>query len=455
MFGEVFGNGAREVWRVAEEECSLVGDLGGGEGSGEFETHGGVIEAADLGAANSGGYGAEGIEHGDGSARGGHEDDGDLLSGEQMDCLGGELDVADDCEALDAGEGHVLDDRAVAVVEAERLARDADADAVALGDDMDAVVARGPHSPRRVGWLALDGERSALVVDLVGQADGLERAPRALGVVDQGKRPRPSGRALSCGEFGHRMTAERIVDRQLDASTLLRVVEHSPRHVVPVGFEQKHLQADLDAIGRPRLGADERRLTGFVFVGDLGASKGQPARATLAVLDRDGGCGQGGVGGLGDLSKVEPCGELQLFAGQVQRADGQWASGVVGGRRLGRGEWLIGGARLVRGVRLVAWVDGDRGVGRHGRRERGVVDCAMDREPLLGVGGGDEDALDLHVVEEAWAIGVLTDVAGLPERSVGVHAGSGQWVSQRQPTVETMGEASWSTRRSTPLTTRA
>lgn len=167
--------------------------------------------------------------------------------------------------------------------------------------------------------------------------------------------------------------------------------------MVAVGFEQKNLKPDLHAIGRPRFHAVDRGLAGLVLVGDLGLAEREAPRAAFAVLDGHGRRRSGVAGRLRDLGKVEPGGELKLFAGQVERTHGTGAFGIFG-----RGGGFVVG---------LLGIDAARTPGHEGR----LINTPVGIGTFFGVGRGDEHALDLHVVKEAWAVGVLADVAGAPE----------------------------------------
>jgi len=134
------------------------------------------------------------------------------------------------------------------------VAAHADARCLPLSYEMESLISGWPEATTD----RLAGDHLALVVDLVGKAEGLEGTANALGVVDQGQWPGALGAGLGCVEGGEGLAEENVIHGDLETQLLGAIIENGPVHSIASFSQQKGLQPHLDTVSRPGLGSGER-----------------------------------------------------------------------------------------------------------------------------------------------------------------------------------------------------
>ena len=160
LFREGLGDPRRQCGMVPHQQRPLVGDLGDDQRRGQSSRqHGGLIEAADLGAAGLGADGIQRIDQGGQPARRGEKGDGHAALGKQAEGLGGDLHAAQQGKAFQVGQGHVAGLGAVFIGDGHCGPADADPRAAVLADEMQPS-SRGGQS-RRVAGSEAERRRAA------------------------------------------------------------------------------------------------------------------------------------------------------------------------------------------------------------------------------------------------------------------------------------------------------
>lgn len=267
QFGAVFERPGTEG---AHQEGSLVADFGADDGFAQFEGAERVVEEAELVGAELDVFRGGGLEGGDEAAVAGHVNDGDFESGEAFEGLGRDLDVAEDDDLADGGDGGALEFLAV-LADDEMLAAFADVGAGLLEIEDGAVGDLRENAGDAGSLLGGGGERLGVeavgaqaIQGFFGLANRSQRAAETAVAEFGGQRRR---RRFAVGEFangldgGERFFAEGGIERHDDAAFAGNVVDDAGVDGrAELFFEEKTLGADLNGVVVPEVGA-------AVFVG--------------------------------------------------------------------------------------------------------------------------------------------------------------------------------------------
>jgi len=387
-------NPGRQVGVVPHEQCALVGDLGDRHGPCQFQGLLGLVQHPDLGHPNSGAGRAHRVHHRCKPSSAGKERDGNLLDSEYSQGLRRYLDPAKHRQGFHVRQGKLAYRCAVLASDPHRLATNSSADAFALDHDMNAVVARRPELPGlgaiRAAFYALC--HMPLLIDFVGQADRLERALWALGVIEQRRGARSTCSLLGGFEDRKSITSQGVVHGNPQPQFLGRIVQVRFRYGVPGLLQQEHLKAKLHAIGRPRLGPVQQWWFIHHLVARLAVRESIVPGPSLSIFDWDRPCSF-------HFCQIERGGQSETLAGKRQAPDGARTRHIA----------LV----LLKLLHLLAL---GVGLARLRRYCAGLIDTPMHTEPVHCIGAGQENTFDRHVVEQPWAIGVLSDTSTWPQR---------------------------------------
>jgi hypothetical protein len=231
---------------------------------------------------------------------------------------------------------------------------------------MHTVVARWPHAARGE---FLTGRLSVEEVNFIGKAIGLKAATLAPPVVEERRWAFSVGAGPGGCECGKSLGAEIRSEGHKEAKTFGGIVYYAVVNLMSRLLEQQGLQCELDPVGGPRFGQSGGR--GFLF--RVGRNDIWPSGTALAIFDRN------SAGSL-YFRQVKGCGETEGYACKGKAAQGNGAVGVGG----------------------------------FGGLFGGLVDTLVNGLGGHGVLAGQMNALHLHQVEEAGAIGVFGDIARGP-----------------------------------------
>ena len=249
--------------------------------AGQFQTSGGLIEDADLCLADIGADGIHRIDHRDQPTGRRHERDWNIAIGQGMEPLSGYLHAADHSEAFQVCQRDFACLLSVFVRDFHRHTTDADARAVLLGNDMKCIVANRPDAARAWRFFA-----DPLLVDLIGQADRLQRAAETPWIIDQRQRPFfRIGGIFSSLQRAQCLLAQSGIDGNPQTQFLGGVIENRFWDGVSRFLQKDGLQSHLHPVCRPRFG-DRRRW--FVFARIIGRCPERMTGSAFAVFDGNG-----------------------------------------------------------------------------------------------------------------------------------------------------------------------